>query len=238
MGNPYFQFKQFTVFHDLCAMKVGIDGVLLGSWANVGNAKRILDVGTGSGLIALMLAQRTPEARITAIDIDPNAILQSKANIDRSPWPDRIKATCLPLQEYAKLDIEKFDLIVSNPPYFSNSLKTPDSQRTLARHNDTLPHNELIISSKSLLRENGKLCLILPVNEGNQCIEIAAEEGLHCTQKVYVYPKPNAPVKRLLLEFSMSHGYTTESEICIETETRHQYSPEFTALAKDFYLKL
>ena len=238
MGNPYFQFKQFTVYHNLCAMKVGMDGVLLGCWAHVSNATKILDVGTGSGLIALMLAQRAPEARITAIDIDPNAIVQSKTNINHSPWKERLQTICISLQEYTTLGSEKFDLIVSNPPYFANSLKTPDSQRTLARHNDTLPHNELIISSRSLLEENGKLCLILPVNEGNQCIDTATREGLYCIKKVYVYPKPNTPVKRLLLEFTTHPGSMEESEITIETATRHQYSEEFTALAKDFYLKL
>ena len=238
MRNPYFQFKQFTVFHDLCAMKVGIDGVLLGAWAGTENAKQILDIGSGSGLIALMLAQRNPTALIDAIDIEESAVQQAGINIQKSSWKNRINIQKTSLQNFAaKADI-KYDLIVSNPPFFVDSLKTPSHERTNARHTDMLTHEELILSSKSILAQNGKLCIILPVKEGELCKAFAEKSGLSCSKKVVVYSKPNAEAKRLLLEFDFRSEATELSELIIESEIRHQYTLEFTELAKDFYLKL
>ncbi|NDV45743.1 methyltransferase domain-containing protein [Paludibacter sp. 221] len=238
MGNPYFSFKQFTVYHDLCAMKVGIDGVLLGAWADVKNANNILDIGTGSGLIALMLAQRNPDATITAIDIDENAILQSEINIKNSPWGNRIEVGKNSLQDFMLSSTKKYDLIVSNPPFFINSMKAPEDTRTTARHTDTLTHEELITYSKALITPKGKLCIILPINEGEKCIDFAENSGLFCNKKVSVFPKPGSPAKRLLLGFSLEKRERENTHITIESETRHQYTPEFTQLAKDFYLKL
>jgi len=238
MGNPYFQFKQFTVYHDLCAMKVGIDGVLLGAWANVEKAERILDIGTGSGLIALMLAQRNSSAVINAIDIEETAVRQAEINIQKSPWKNRISVQNISLQDFAKNTAEKYDLIVSNPPFFVNSLKNPVQERTNARHTHTLTHEALILSSKSMLAENGILCIILPVKEGELCKTFARKAGLFCSKQIFIYPKPNAEAKRLLLEFGFENNKTELSELTIESEIRHQYTPEFTNLAKDFYLKL
>jgi len=236
MGNPYFQFKQFTVYHDLCAMKVGIDGVLLGAWANAENAEKILDVGTGSGLIALMLAQRNGNALIDAIDIEKSAVRQAEINIQNSAWKERIKAQHISLQDFASTAQNKYDLIVSNPPFFVNSLKTPAKERTNARHADSLTHEELILLSKSLLAPNGKLCVIFPVKEGNLCRIFAEKSGLFCSRMVSVFPKPEAEVKRFLLEFRTEKTETETSTLTIETAVRHQYSAEFTELAKDFYL--
>ena len=132
MPNPYFQFKQFTVRHDKCAMKVGTDGVLLGAWAPVQDVKRILDVGAGSGLISLQLAQRNPEAVITSVEIDPAAAAQAQENIQSSPWSNRMEVVCCDFRKYHPED--KFDLIVSNPPYFVDALRCPDNQRCMARH--------------------------------------------------------------------------------------------------------
>ena len=238
MGNPYFQFKQFTVYHDLCAMKVGIDGVLLGAWAHVEKAERILDIGTGSGLIALMLAQRNSSAVINAIDIEETAVRQAEINIQKSPWKNRIPVQNISLQDFAKNTAEKYDLIVSNPPFFVNSLKNPVQERTNARHTHTLTHEALILSSKSMLAENGILCIILPVKEGELCKTFARKAGLFCSKQIFIYPKPNAEAKRLLLEFGFENNKTELSELTIESEIRHQYTPEFTNLAKDFYLKL
>ena len=145
-------------------MKVGIDGVLLGAWADVTSAKSILDVGTGSGLIALMLAQRS-NAGITAIDIEPNAVLQAEENVGLSPWKDRVKVLEVSLQDFSVPEDEKFDLIVSNPPYFVNSLKNPDAVRLSARHVTDLTHDVLLVKSLQLLKKTGRICLILPVNE-------------------------------------------------------------------------
>jgi len=237
MSNPYFRFKQFTVFHDKCAMKVGIDGVLLGVWAPIGDAKNLLDIGTGTGLIALMLAQRS-SAMITAIDIDQDAVYQAGQNVLNSPWKDRVAVQRSSLQEFAANEADTFDLIVSNPPYFVNSLKNPDKNRTTARHTDSLPHEELINDSLKLLSAEGRLCIILPVNEGLQCVDFALSKGLFCSKLVKVFPKPGVTAKRLLLEFGFTKADTVVSELVIETEERHHYSTEFSVLAKDFYLKL
>ncbi|MDR3653567.1 MAG: methyltransferase [Paludibacter sp.] len=238
MPKPYFQFKQFTIFHDKCAMKVGIDAVLLGVWASVDKAKEILDIGTGSGLIALMLAQRNPNSFVDAIDIDTNAILQATENVNQSPWPNRISMQQISLQQFALTSKKRYDLIVSNPPYFINSLKAPSESRTNARHTELLTHEELIENAIKLLHPEGRICIILPVNEGMECIDFTLKNGLTCSKRVVIFPKPTAGAKRLLLEFCLQKGQTDVSELVIESEERHHYSPEFTELAKNFYLKL
>jgi tRNA1Val (adenine37-N6)-methyltransferase len=237
MGAPSFSFKQFTVFHDKCAMKVGTDGVLLGAWADVSHTKAILDIGTGSGLIALMLAQRS-EANIIAIEIDKNAVEQAAENVANSPWSNRIIVKEQSFMEFAKTTTQKFDRIVCNPPFFVKSLKTPNESRTIARHASENLHNELLVEGKKLICEQGRICLILPVNEGNACVAIAAKNGLHCVRKTIVFAKPNIDPKRLLLEFSDTKCELQTSELIIETNERHIYGPDFIQLVKDFYLKL
>jgi tRNA1Val (adenine37-N6)-methyltransferase len=217
-------------------MKVGIDGVLLGIWADTENTNSILDIGTGTALIALMLAQRS-SAFIDAIDIDKDAIVQATENIENSKWANRIKPHRASLQQFSSSTQNRYDLIVSNPPYFINSLKAPAQNRSTARHTDSLSHEELIINSKMLLTESGRLCIILPVNEALQCIDFAHSQGLYCSKKLMVHPKPDSEAKRLLVEFQKSKIETTISSLTIEID-RHQYSAEFSSLAKDFYLKL
>jgi len=237
MPNPYFSFKQFTVYHDRCAMKVGIDGVLLGIWCQIDGATHILDIGTGSGLIALILAQRST-ALIDAIDIDTNAVLQASENIKLSPWGNRIKAEEISLQSFATKARQQYDLIVSNPPYFVNSLKAPVENRALARHTDSLTHDELILNATKLLKPTGRICIILPVNEALLCRDFALSQGLFCSREVQVIPKPEAKPKRTLMEFGLQPHSKEESELVIESEERHHYSAEFSLLAKDFYLRL
>lgn len=238
MPNPYFKFKQFTVYHDLCAMKVGVDGVLLGVWAPLqGDEKQILDVGCGSGLITLLISQRS-KAYITGIDIDKYAVMQSLINIDASLWTERIHIFESSLQGFQPDNEGTFDLIVSNPPYFVNSLKTPDESRNLARHADSLSIDDLLTHANRLLNNKGRICLILPLSEIVHCVKCAEKLNLFCRRKVVVYPKPGKQAKRVLLELSKVKGSMEESELLIETESRHTYSPEFTALVKDFYLKL
>ena len=236
MSNSYFSFKQFTVHQDKCAMKVGIDGVLLGAWTRVEDCQTILDVGTGTGLIALMLAQRS-NAHITGIDIDSGAVLQAAENVKNSPWKERISILEQSFQGFTEADSQQFDLIVSNPPYFVNSLKAPSESRSAARHTDSLSHNELIENALKMLSPTGRICLILPLNEGIECIRIAESLGLFCSKRVNVYPKRDGEIKRLLLEFKTVKTECEVSELVIE-EIRHQYSPEFCELAKDYYLKL
>lgn len=237
MGQDYFRFKQFTVFHNWCAMKVGIDGVLLGTWANVTEVASALDVGSGSGLISLMIAQRC-NADIYAIDIDEGAVKQSFYNFQNSPWANRLTCERISLQSFSDFTQSKFDLIVSNPPYFVNSLNAPHAQRTTARHTSTLTHEEMIIYSEKLLKKTGRICLILPVAEGYRCIDFAKTLGLYCSNLVKVYTKPNAEMKRLLIELTFEEKVAVETELTIESETRHNYSADFAGLARDFYLKL
>ncbi len=235
MANPYFRFKQFVIYQDRCAMKVGTDGVLLGAWAGCGNAQSILDIGSGTGLIALMLAQRS-SALVDAVEIDVEAAIQAEENAQASPYSSRIQLHALSLQEFVKQTEKKYDLIVSNPPYFNNSHKSPKATRTQARHTDTLSFVELLESVKQMLAENGRFEVVLPIDEGEMFISKALELGLFCVKRTNVIPKPNAQVKRLLLSFALSESDCVVEELQIEGEQRHQYSDEFKAMTKDFYL--
>lgn len=237
MGASFFSFKQFTVSHEHCAMKVGTDGVLLGAWASADSPEHILDIGTGSGLIALMLAQRF-NAHITGIDIDSNACYQAQLNFINSPWQNRLQAIEFSLSEFSKHNTTKFDLIVSNPPFFVNSLKNPNQQRTLARHAFESFHQEIVSFALQTLSKDGKLCLILPIPEGEELIRYALSVQLYCTRKTYVLPKPGANAKRLLIELSPENNACLTNNLLIETDTRHVYSDDFAKLLKDFYLKL
>jgi tRNA1Val (adenine37-N6)-methyltransferase len=229
-----FQFKQFTIQQNKCAMKVGTDGVLLGAWTNVENTKQILDIGTGTGLIALMLAQRQPNAEIDAIEIEENAYKQAVENIQNTKWQDRISVFHSSLQEFETN--KKYDLIVSNPPYFSQSLKNPDIYRKTARHNDTLSQHDLLENSKRLLQNNCRLAVIYPAYEALTFLNIAKEIGFHCLRITHIIPTIGRKAKRLLIELCQNPCVLTENEICIEKEKRHEYTEEYKNLTKDFYL--
>ena len=215
MPKSSFKFKQFTIFHDKCAMKVGTDGVLLGAWAPADKAKRILDVGTGTGLIALQLAQRNPHARITAIEIDAAAAGQATENVSHSPWADRVEVICHDFRDYQPEN--RFDLIVSNPPYFIDALKCPDEQRCTARHAGNLNYDLLFHRSASLLEEQGVVSIIIPAE---------AEKT-----------KPGKPCRRVLLNFGFEAKECREEKLCIEVN-HNEFTPEYVALTKDFYLKM
>jgi tRNA1Val (adenine37-N6)-methyltransferase len=215
-------------------MKVGTDGLLLGAWTTAENAGTILDIGTGTGLLSLMLAQKS-EAFIHAIEIDESAALQAKENIYLSPWKDRINVIHISLKEFYQCG-KHFDLIICNPPFFSNSLKSPGIERTLARHSDSLSLNDILETSNVLLNDQGKLSLILPYEEGNIFIALAAGKKLFCTRKTSVIPVAGRPVKRLLLEFSRIRTPLAEDTLVISTGTRHHYTEKFKAITRDFYL--
>ncbi|MGC9373947.1 MAG: tRNA1(Val) (adenine(37)-N6)-methyltransferase [Bacteroidales bacterium] len=236
MGNDYFKFKQFTVYQDQCAMKVGTDGVLLGAWANVENADRILDIGTGTGLIALMMAQRS-NATIDAVEIESNACEQAQENVNQSQWSKRIKIIHQSFQNFATETKTKYDLIVSNPPYFQNSLTTPLEKRTKARHNTDMQLADILTGALNCLSESGTLSVILPYIEASLFIVKAAEQGLYCVRKTNVLPKPGRKPKRLLLEFKKIKKPFTEQQLVIELNKRHEYSDDYKNLTKDFYLK-
>lgn len=235
MPNPYFTFKQFTIRHDRCAMKVGTDGVLLGAWTDLDHSRQILDIGTGTGLIALMLAQRCPEARITAIDIDTDAIGQAYENIQASPWKERVEAKLQDICTYTGRGI--FDTIVSNPPYFIDSLKCPDLQRNTARHTDTLDASRLIQKVVELLTPDGRFSLILPAEQTDELIALAESHGLYPSRQTWVITRPGLMPKRILMEFRKTPATFHPDELVIELD-RHVYSEDYIALTKDFYLKM
>jgi tRNA1Val (adenine37-N6)-methyltransferase len=234
--NNNFQFKQFTIYHDKCGMKVGTDGVLLGAWVNIDDSQFILDVGTGTGLIAIMLAQRST-ASITAIEIEKDAFEQAKMNISNCSWNKRISLHHLSYQEYLLNAGHQFDLIVCNPPYFINSLKTNEIARNLARHNEKLSHADLLKCSFQLLSTEGKLAVILPYTEGCVFIAEAAGYGLFCSRKTNVKTKPSTPTRRLLLEFSKTPVRCVEHQLIIGTGSGITYSEEYIKMTKEFYLK-
>ena len=235
MANPYFQFKKFTVWHDKCAMKVGTDGVLLGAWAPVQNAKYILDVGAGSGLISLQLAQRNPWASITSIEIDPAAAAQAKENIQSSPWSDRMEVICSDFRDYHAEN--KFDLIVSNPPYFVDSLECPDRQRTAARHNNSLSYEDLLEGVSGLLTENGFFTVVIPADVAERVKKIASIKKLYAVRQLNVITKPGGIPKRVLITFSFSNQECIVEELLTEL-ARHQYSEEYMTLTRDYYLNM
>ncbi|OUO51057.1 tRNA (adenosine(37)-N6)-methyltransferase TrmM [Parabacteroides sp. An277] len=236
MSNPYFKFKQFTVWHDKCAMKVGTDGVLLGAWCACQGTKRILDIGCGTGLIALMLAQRT-DALIDALDIDADACLQARENVARSPFAEKIRVVQADLARFAdeQAGIQAYDCIVSNPPFFVDSLKCPDRKRTLARHTDSLPLHRLLADSHRLLADEGSLHLILPFSQRERLQEVAFHEGLFMNRETHVYPTPTSQPKRLLVSLSRQRQGTLPTRLTIEQEPRC-YTEEFATLVAPFYL--
>lgn len=235
MPNSFFKFKQFTVWHDRCAMKVGTDGVLLGAWAEADDNRRILDVGTGTGLIALMLAQRNPLAEITAIEIDEAAAGQAKVNVAHSPWAERIKVIC---NDFRLLETNnKYNLIVSNPPYFIDALHCPDKQRNMARHTCELNYELLFSHSAKLLYEQGRVCIIIPTEVEQQVIDTAWKYKLFPSRRLRVFTKPGKPCRRILLAFSQQEKECREEALCIEVE-HHQYTQEYIALTREFYLKM
>ncbi|MFV0472068.1 MAG: tRNA1(Val) (adenine(37)-N6)-methyltransferase [Paludibacteraceae bacterium] len=236
MSNNYFRFKQFTIYQDRCGMKVGMDGVTLGAWTKMGNAENILDIGTGTGLIALMLAQRT-QARITGIDIEKECVLQAVENVAISPWKDRIAICQTSLQDFAASSPIKFDAVVCNPPFFVNSLKPLTDARIKARHTDTLSRRDLVKCTKQLLGVGGKLFLILPIDEEYRLLEAAKTEKLFCTKKTILFPNFQKAAKRILLQLEMVQNKCETDRLTVE-EARHKYTPEYSKLLKEYYLNL
>lgn len=235
--NNYFQFKQFRIVQERSAMKVGMDGVLLGAWVDVLKADRILDIGTGTGLIALMIAQKNPLAQIDAIEVDPDAFHEASLNIQQSAWSDRINAELYSFQEFTERTNQKYDLIVSNPPFFTNGVKAPVENRARARHSDSLPLDVLISGAAGLLRGNGRIALVLPAESLQEITKLADLNKLYIARLCRVKPNPQKPVFRILIELANSACTIQESELMIEFEKHHDYTPEYKDLTKDFYLK-
>jgi tRNA1Val (adenine37-N6)-methyltransferase len=243
MPNDYFQFKQFLVKQSRSAFKVGTDGVLLGAWASVEDAGSILDVGSGTGLIALMLAQRTAAGivdagiYIVALEIDKASSEQALDNVKMSPWNQRIRVINRSFQDYCMTEPAMFDLIVSNPPFFIDSRKPDNPGKEISRHDTLIGLGEIVSGVEKLLSPEGNFCVILPVEESNKLQKLAGENGLHLYRLCRVSPNTNLPVKRHLLEFRRKPAETVEeSEMAIERNRRHEYTDDYRELTRDFYL--
>ena len=302
MPNPYFSFKQFTVWQEHAAMRVGTDGVLLGAWCDLSSCVsvvipdestdrrqpenvcpadpsqildssnrdqtvwddhvqdereksvcgaqngadaetkkvgRVLDIGSGTGVIALMVAQRTSNAQIDAVEPDSGSCEDALRNFAESPWADRLHLHGVTLQEYVSCYAEKvqYDLIVSNPPYFVDSLKAPDPVRNAVRHAVSLPFEELLDGVKTLLAEHGRFAVILPVTEGVLLEKLALERSLHCVRKCLVQTKPGVPPKRVMMEFGRKSVSLHSGLLIMETERHQEFTEEYRRLTRDFYLK-
>ncbi len=242
MSQP-FKFKQFSVSQDRCAMKIGTDGVLLGAWASLDHLPNsILDIGAGTGVISLQLAQRDRHVQIEAVEIDDDAFEQCTDNFEQSPWADRLFCYHASLQEFAQEMIEEgeqssYDLIISNPPFYTDDYKTQDDKRDLARFTDALPFEHLILCAAHLLSEKGRFCVVLPKKEEEKFVSLAAAQHLNVLRKCDVRGTPTSEIKRVLLEFSFLQTEQISEEIVIEN-SRHNYTEEYIALVKDFYLKM
>lgn len=236
-----FRFKQFVVHDDHCAMKVGTDGILLGAWADGDRPRHILDIGCGSGLIALMLAQRYPAAKIDAVDIDSGACHQAGENFCDSPWNERLRVSHADIRDFAANSdhIHRYSLIVSNPPWFQDSLKSGDAARDRARHADTLMSRELLRAVDTLLAVDGRFSVILPADLSPEFLLLASREGFHCHRACSVRPKADLTPKRCLMELRRTeHPKGLEpTELIVENDERHDYTQAFRELTREFYLR-
>lgn len=225
-----FRFQKFSLEQSSQVFRIGTDGVLLGAMCNVENANQILEIGTGTGIISLMLAQRNPDAEIFAIDIDENASKLAELNFKNSPFNLRLQSLHKNLKELECK--KKFDLIVSNPPYFSENNSVKDVS---ARQQIELNYNDLVLKSSKLLKENGKLSVIIPFEDGENFKKLALENKLQLVRKIKIFGIQNSKPKRLILEFSSEIQTIEESEFTIEKSPR-VYSDEYLKLTKDFHL--
>lgn len=219
-------------------MKVGTDGVLLGAWADATEAANILDIGTGTGLIAIMLAQRATQANIHAVEIDEEASAQATENMQHSPWADRLTCINTSIQDFAKQSRQRYDLIVSNPPFFSGGTFSNSQDKNSVRHTIKLPHGDLLAAVRSLLAPTGKFCMILPQMEGLRFREMANNYGIFCSKMVEVLPKLGKPIERLLLQFELHVKPIEKSQLVIhEGDGANDWTVDYRKLTGAYYLK-
>ncbi|MFQ3218621.1 MAG: tRNA1Val (adenine37-N6)-methyltransferase [Paraglaciecola sp.] len=237
MSSKGFQFKQFFIAHHSCAMKVGTDSIMLGSWVNPGNARTILDIGTGSGLLAIMLAQKTqPYCTISGLDIDSHAIEQARGNAQNCPWTTRLHFIHCPLQTWQSQG--EFDLVVANPPYFNSQKKNQDpsaQRRLVARQTLSLSHQQLIERVATILSSHGHFYCVLPVQNALKLIEYAQTYGLFCTRLLIVKARPNSEAIRYLMAFSRQICERHIEYLTIYSHDQN-YSPAYKALCQGYYL--
>ena len=243
MGNSYFKFKQFTVNQSQCAMKVGTDGVLLGAWADVGECSdsdkcSVLEIGAGSGVVSLIVAQRNKDAQIDSVEIDEASAIECRDNYSASEWSDRLTVYNESIQDFVVKSTNKYDYILSNPPYFNNSLKNQDLAKSVARHTDSLPYEQLAQSVDSLLAPEGVFSAIFPYAESSIFVAVASMHNLYCKSRMEVRGVPNKPPKRVLLQFCRHKGIEIDvDDMEIELDERHSYSQKYIELTKSYYLK-
>ncbi len=240
MSKQVFYFKQFSIAQDQCTMKVGTDGVLLGAWVNVKQANQVLDIGTGTGLIALMIAQRNPNAFIYGVEIDRAAYLQALDNTTSSPWANRIIIEKGRIQTWSKQSNQTFDLIVSNPPFFplGTAQLSENIARNQVRHTTNLSFEDLLLASTKLMTENGRLAIILPLIEGHHFIQLASEMDLNPIRITQIRPTATKPIHRLMIEFKKGKQICKKSEMVIQHQKRNDFTEEYIRLTKEFYLKM
>jgi len=231
-----FQFKQFKIHDGKSAMKIGTDGTLLGCWSDLSKAKSVLDVGSGTGVIAIMCAQKNPNVEVFALEIDQMATEDAQYNIDNSPWSDRINLSHSALQDYEPT--EQYDHIISNPPFFEKSMKATGDARNTARHTDSLHYTDIFKFCETNLSDGGCLSVILPVENARKAIEDGVKFGLYPKRICEVKPVPHKEPHRLLVEWCKDANVITENtKLTIETGMkRHEYTPEYITLGKAFYL--
>lgn len=238
MSEKPFQFKQFSVLQEKAAMKVGTDGVLLGAWAKINeNVFSILDIGAGTGLIGLMMAQRSNAEVIDAIELHDEAYEQTVENFELSDWGDRLFCYHASFQEFVEEIEDEYDLIISNPPFYTSTYKELPEERAMARHSESLTYADLLSGTAKLLSKIGTCAFIIPFTEEENFIKIANENGLYLNRVTRVKGTLEAPIKRSLLQFSFSKIEIEETDLIIEIE-RHKYTEEYKRLVQDFYIKM
>ena len=233
-----FKFKQFSVNQDRCAMKIGTDGVLLGAWTPlINNPYNVLDIGAGTGILSLMLAQRSNAEQIDAIEIDEDAYEQCVENFEASPWGDKLFCFHAGLDEFVDEPEDEYDLIISNPPFYTDDYKSDNASRDLARFEDALPFEELIEAAALLLSDNGIFSVIIPFKEEERFVSMCKELDLFPLKITRVKGTPTSEIKRSLLAFCRMEQTPLIDELVIEI-SRHNYTPEYIELTKEFYLKM
>ncbi|NBC83741.1 MAG: methyltransferase [Bacteroidetes bacterium] len=236
MPNNYFRFKEFTIQQNRSPFKVGTDGVILGAWVDCNGVNRTLDIGTGTGLLSLMLVQRCGTF-IDAVEINQPAFEQAVENIKNCPWPDRFKMHLCSIQAYCNSYTgQLYDLIISNPPFFSKSLKNPHTDQSIARHDEHLNYTDILITARKLLNEQGKLALIYPVQVAQQFIETANRNGFYLNRELHVKPGTYKNVNRLVMEFSRNQEKRHSDTLTITSARTGDFTSDYKELTRQFYL--